>query len=290
VTTPPLLDPGAVARLGRLRLRLRARVEGRFAGAHRARGQGSSQDFADYREYTRGDDPRLVDRHAYARLGRRLVKLYAAEDTAAVRVVLDASASMGFGAKWVAARAVALGLASVTAAGGDRVRLLLAGEAVDPGPWFGGPATVPAALVRLGRAEPAAGAGDLAAALRVARGDGPPGPVVLVSDLLVDGWEDVVRTLGSAGTDALLVHTLGREDLEPRVDGDVRVVDAETGAEVEFAASPGALQRHADRRDAWLADVTRTCGARGVAYARLVDDQPAEDVFHHDLRRAGWLS
>ncbi len=273
-----LLAPSTVTRLGRLRLRLARRVDGRFAGGHAAIGYGSSQDFADYREYTDGDDPRLLDPYAYARLGRRLVKLYAAEDTAAVRIVLDASASMGSGAKQRAAATVAAALVALTAAGGDRARLLFAAGATDPGPWFAGPGALPAAETRLRNAPEPAGVADLAGALRRAAAEGPRGPVVLISDLFTDDWEGVLRLLGSPRRDALLVHLLGREDLEPTVRGDVRLVDVETDAEVEVAVAEAALVRHAATRDAWLADVQRVSGARGVAYVRFVDDEPVESL------------
>ncbi len=62
-----LLTPELVGRLGRFRLAGRRRVAGRFAGEHPSRRYGSSLDFADYREYAPGDDPRRVDRHAHAR-------------------------------------------------------------------------------------------------------------------------------------------------------------------------------------------------------------------------------
>lgn len=285
-----LLAPQAVARLARLRLGLRRRVGGRWTGGHAALGHGSSQDFADYREYTAGDDPRTLDPHAYARLGRRLVRLYTAEDSAALRVVVDASASMAVGAKGQAAAAVAAALVVVAVAGGDRARVLLAGDRVDPGPWYAGPGALPGVESRLLRAAAGTGTADLAAALRRAAAEGPRGPVVLVSDLLTDTWEDTLRLLGSGRGDALLVHLLGREDLEPTVRGDVRLADVETGAEVEVAVADGALARYAARRDAWLDDVARTCGARGVAYARLADDEPVDTFCTLDLARVGFLT
>jgi uncharacterized protein (DUF58 family) len=266
-----------VARLGRLRLGGRRRVEGRFAGAHASRRYGTSLDFADYREYVPGDDLRRIDLHARARLGKTLVKLYDAEDEAALRVVVDLSASMGFGDKPRAAREVAAALAVVAGGGGDRVRVLLAGAAVDAGPWFKGPAALPQVEARL-LAAAGARQTDLPAALRRAHGEGPRGPVVLVSDLLFDGWEAVVAALGAGRGEAVLVHLLGRTDLEPDVRGDLRLADAETGAEVEVGVAEHALQAYAATRDAWLDDVARTCGAHGVAYARLVDDEPVEPL------------
>lgn len=282
-----VLDPAAVARLRRLRLVTRRRIDGRHAGAHASRHLGTSQDFADYRAYVPGDDLRWVDVHAYARLGRLLTKRYEAEYEAALRLVVDLSASMGFGGKGVAVRAVAAGLATVALAGGDRVRVLLAGARTDPGPWLRGARGIAAAERRLAGAEPA-GTADLAAALRRARATGPRGPVVLISDLLFDGWQEVVTEL--AAGDGVLVHLLGRTDVDPDVRGDLRLVDAETGDQVEVAVGEAALDGYATVRDAWLAAVADEATGRGVVYARHLDDELVEDLLAVTLTRLGVLA
>lgn len=281
-----ILDPATVARLSRLRLGLRRRVQGRYAGAHAATGYGSSLDFADYREYVAGDDPRRVDPHAQARLGRLLVKLYEAEDEAALRVVVDLSGSMAFGRKAAAAREVAAALVSVAVAGGDRVRVLTAATAFEAGPWYRGAAALPAVESRL-VAVTAGGAPNLVDALRRAHREGPRGPVVLVSDLLESSWPDVVRALGGGRSDSCLVHLVGRDDLEPRLDGDARLVDAETAAEIEAGAGEESLAAYARARDEWLGDVRRACGAVAVAYAPLVDDESVERLVTVSLAGLG---
>jgi uncharacterized protein (DUF58 family) len=301
----PILDPGAIGRLGRLRLAGRRRVEGRFAGAHASRRYGASLDFADYREYVPGDDPRHVDPHAHARLGRYLVKLYEAEDEAALRVVLDLSASMGFDRKLHATRQVALALAVVAAAGGDRIRILAAGGGVvEPGPWFRGPATLPAVAARVGvlAADLPAAAGRpqpadpvaLAAAVRRAHAEGPRGPVVLVSDLLFDGYDEVLAALGAGRGDAVLVHLLGRRDLDPALDpsvgGDLRLVDSETGAEVEVGIAEDTLAAYAAARDDWLDAVDEACGRRGVLSVRHVDDEAVEPLVAVRLAALGMVA
>ena len=287
-----LLPPEVVAQLARFRLATRRRVQGRYAGAHTSRRYGSSLDFADYREYVAGDDPRRVDLSAYRRLGRLLVKLYEAEDEAAVRVVLDLSASMGFGRKLDLARQVTAAFGALAAAGQDRIRVLVAGQEVDAGPWFHGPATLPAVEHRLLSQETPttddpAGRPDLAGAVRRARGEGPTGPVVLVSDLLFDGYDEVIRALAAGRGDGLIVHVLARHDLDPEERGDVRLVDSETGSEIEVGIGDDTLEQYAAVRDTWLADVERTAGRHGIGYARLVDDGSVTDLVLTTLRELG---
>lgn len=305
---PPttLLPVELLARLSSFRLANRHRVQGRYAGSHRSRRLGQSLDFADEREYVPGDDPRSIDLNASRRLGRLLVKLYEAEDEAAVRIVLDLSASMGFGRKVLAARQLAAAFAALAAGGQDRVRVLLVGGRatdsdaspvvpVDAGPWFRGPSTLAAVEHRLLSSAPPGDTGDppgrahLVAALRQAHGEGPRGPVVLVSDLLFPGWQGVVRTLAAGRGDALLVHVLGREDLEPALRGDLRLADAETRDTIEVGISDETLDDYRDARDAWLAEVASTTASHGVGYARHVDDTDVGDLLLTDLRGLGVL-
>jgi uncharacterized protein (DUF58 family) len=291
--TTRILPPQVVAELARFRLVARRRVAGRYAGAHASKRFGSSLDFADYREYVAGDDPRRVDRSAFLRLGRLLVKLYEAEDEAAVRVVVDQSASMAFGRKLEVAREVSAAFSALAANGQDRVRILLAGtDGVDAGPWFRGPSALFAVEDRLLRSAPVRGDGqppgrpDLVGAIRRAR-QGPRGPIVVVSDLLFEDWDEVVRAASAGRADALLVHVLGREDVEPSERGDLRLVDAETGADVEVAVSEATLDSYTATRDAYLAEVEQVCGQHGVAYARVIDDQRVETLVLETLRRLG---
>jgi uncharacterized protein (DUF58 family) len=281
-----VLQPALVGRLSRFRLAGHRRVAGRFDGAHASRRHGSSLDFADYRAYAPGDDPRRVDRHAYARLGKLLVKLFEAEDETALRVVLDLSASMGYGAKATSAREVGAAFATIATGGGDRVRVLLAGEEIEAGPWYRGPAALPALEARL-LAATEGGSPDLVAALHRAHREGPRGPTVLVTDLFVDHWEEVLGVLAAGGGDAVLLHLLGRADVDPDLDGDLRLADAETGEEREVSIAPGTLEDYARTRDEWFDAVERRCGALGIAVARLVDDESVEDLVSLSLTRLG---
>lgn len=281
----PLVTAEELDALGRLRLRVRRRVSLGTVGGHRARGHGASLDFDDYRPYQPGDDPRRVDRHAQQRLGRLLVKLYEAEDETGIQVVLDASASMTFGAKAAAACRLAAALSVVAVHAGDRVRHVVADDAVQVGRWRRGRRALAPILADLGQVRrrlddrphtPPSGPspadevlmGALHRALRLSR----RGPVVLISDLLQPGHQTLLRTLGTAQAGAACLHVLDPEDLDPWLDDDPRLVDVDYGTQVDGAATPAARQRFAARRDAWLTDIAAVAARAGVAYTRLVGE------------------
>lgn len=92
----PPLDMGLLATLPSLPLRARYLVEGWLAGRHRSRLKGSSIEFAEYRSYQFGDEPRHVDWRLYARSDRLCVKVFEEETQLHVPLLLDASASMNY--------------------------------------------------------------------------------------------------------------------------------------------------------------------------------------------------
>lgn len=310
-----LLAPQLAAQLGRHQLVPRRRVRGRYVGGHRSSRLGASVEFADVREYVAGDDPRRIDLSASRRHGRLQVTLTEAEDDAAAQVVIDRSASM-HGAKGRVADQLGAGLAVLGARDGvrlwlvehdasdgtDRVSggwargsgalahagLLLAGttagEAVTPdgdadspdaeATWDASPAGRPDLTLAVGRAVQAA-----------ARG-----PLVLVSDLLFDGWDTTVRALGAGRRDVLVLQILDVEELRPQLVDDVRVVDVETGAEVEVGGDDHTLAAYTAALDHHLAAVAQACASIGAAHLLVPTDVDLAHLLLAELPALGLVT
>lgn len=90
------LDLAAMEALRHARLRPRGAAEGSFAGPHKSHYRGTAVEFADYREYSPGDDIRLVDWKVFGRTDRHYVRLYDAERNLLTYLVVDKSGSMEF--------------------------------------------------------------------------------------------------------------------------------------------------------------------------------------------------
>src|SRR5258706_1269390 len=91
------LVPEIVARIARLGLRAQRVVEGTISGLHRSPLHGLSAEFADYRQYSPGEDLKRLDWRAYARSDRHVVKRYEEESNLRATLLLDASRSMKYG-------------------------------------------------------------------------------------------------------------------------------------------------------------------------------------------------
>ena len=90
------INPQVLHQIGSLQLIAKTVVEGFIAGLHRSPYHGFSLDFAEYREYSPGDDVRRVDWNVYGRTDRFYVKKYEGETNAQVYILLDVSKSMAF--------------------------------------------------------------------------------------------------------------------------------------------------------------------------------------------------
>ena len=92
----PLIEADVVGRLIGQPLLARFPMEGTVSGHHRSPHRGSSVEFAEYRNYTPGDDIRRLDWRVFARTDRYYLKEFEAETNLRCYVVLDCSGSMGF--------------------------------------------------------------------------------------------------------------------------------------------------------------------------------------------------
>src|SRR5205085_5183403 len=96
-TSPKFSDPEVLASIAGLSLRARHVVEGTISGLHRSPFHGFNVEFAEYREYSPGDDLRRLDWRVLGRTDRFYVKQYEEESNLRATLVLDCSASMRYG-------------------------------------------------------------------------------------------------------------------------------------------------------------------------------------------------
>ncbi len=271
-----MLDPAFLARLEAVVLRSRTRTDTGLAGAHGARRRGQSLEFADHREYTPGDDIRHVDWSLSARGDRLLVRLFENRDDRTVRVLLDASASME-GPRWGAARTAAAAVAWVGLSGLDRVQVVRFAD----GAWAdGAPVRGRSAIHRAFRflATGPGGPTGLSAAMAVVRPEGGAPWTVLISDLLVSDWEAALIALSRRPGEAHVVHVIDPrqwrgEDLR----GDLRLVDAESGEELDVSVDQAARTAHEAACRAWADAIQATCRRVGIGHFTLDASVPVED-------------
>jgi uncharacterized protein (DUF58 family) len=215
------LDPQDIARLESMSVRARVIVEGAFAGLHQNPHAGASIEFAEHKEYAPGDDIRRIDWKAVGRIDRYYLKRFEDETEMRTFLLLDASASMGYGrlgpSKLAYASYLAAALAYLLAQQGDPAGLLVFDDRTRqylPPRTRGGhirdvlialEAVTPAGRTEPGRA--LAHVGEMADRRSL---------IVLFSDLL-DAPADLadrLRQVRSRGNDVVVFHLLDPDEVE----------------------------------------------------------------------------
>src|SRR5438270_12645220 len=90
------LDPSVLASISSLDLVAKTVVAGFVAGLHRSHDFAFSQEFAEYRAYTPGDELRHVDWNVFARTERAYLKRYRGETNCQLTILLDGSRAMKY--------------------------------------------------------------------------------------------------------------------------------------------------------------------------------------------------
>ncbi len=273
------LKPEVLARIVRLGLRAERVVEGTISGLHRSPLHGVSVEFADYREYTPGDDLKRLDWRAYARSNRFYIKNYEEESNLRATLLLDASASMRYGrgamTKFDYAATLAASLAALCVKQRDAVGLVLADEAERA---FLRPAATQAQLAKildvLERAKPDRQTELGSIMSQVCDKIRGRGLVIVISDLLLDldKFYSSLGRLQHQGHAVLVFQILDPEEIELPFKDSVLFKDIE-GAE-ELFAEPWAFRKaYRLAMEQFIDEVAQRCRFCGIDHLLMRTDQ-----------------
>jgi len=284
------LDPSVLAEISSLDLIAKTVVDGFVAGLHRSPDFGFSQEFAEYRAYSSGDDLRHVDWNVFARTERAYLKRYRGETNSLLTVLLDASNSMNFTshtvskmdyARYAAASLFYLAIHNQRDAAGlivfdDEVR-----NYIRPSTRQGQVARL---LHGLELAEPRART-DFAKPLQhfqefLRR----RGLVIVISDFY-ETPERIIRTIEPLqfhGNEVVLFHILDPQEIRPDIGEPAIFVDLETREEMEITPEY-TRNDYRQRIGAHIAALRDRAQGAGMDYYLLVTDQPLDGALREYL-------
>jgi uncharacterized protein (DUF58 family) len=311
-----LFDSEFLAKLEHLYL-LSQRI---FRGTHRAERRshhaGSSLEFADYRNYVPGDDPRSIDWNVYGRLDRLFVKLFEAEEDLAVYVLVDCSASMGWTpsvprlrlprkqrrtadgqespppagpgvSKFDQARKIAAALAYIALANLDRVNVHGFDDRLGSDCGLSrGKSQFHKILRFLSDLQYSNRTTALEASLRTfSQRVKRRGLAILISDFFDPaGFRDALNLLRFQRFEIELIQVLHPGELRPDLSGDFELVDAETGSSLEVTATQAVRAAVAKEMEDFLADLQRYSVEYRIGSLIARTDVPFEDLVLRVLR------
>jgi uncharacterized protein (DUF58 family) len=295
MSTEPLISQDLLGKLERLDVAFRRAQRGRPEGERSGTRHGGRIEFADYREYSPGDDFRHIDWNVLSRTGDLVVKQFQREEQYLIAFMLDASGSMGFPrdssdpSKLEYGAACLAALAYVGLAAGHRIETgFFADDRCDWTPSAAGRSAVFGLIDRLAKLKPAGGTAIASALEQAAERWREPCLLVVISDLLdTERWQAPLASLTARGYDASLIQVLSRDEVEPQPSGRVRLRDAETGEALSLrvtrqaAAAYSAALRELGERQAEF------CRRHGIRLVSTTTDVPFEDFVMRYLLREG---
>jgi uncharacterized protein (DUF58 family) len=290
VTVQRFLDPSVLAGISGLDLVAKTVVDGFVAGLHRSPDFGFSQEFAEYRAYSPGDDLRHVDWNVFARSERAYLKRYRGETNSFLTVLLDASNSMKYAshqvckmdyARFTAASLFYLAINSQRDAAGlivfdDEVR------------HYVRPSTRQGQLFRLlgalEHAEPGARTDFAKPLLHFQNFLRRRGLVVIISDF----YEPPERIVGTIeplrfhGNEVVLFHILDPKEIRPELGEPAVLVDMETQEHLEVTPEY-TRNEYCGKMDAHIESLRDRARASGMDYFLLVTDRPLDSALREYL-------
>jgi uncharacterized protein (DUF58 family) len=287
----PLLSPELLTQLERLELVSRKVFRGRMKGERRSSRKGQSVEFADFRNYSPGDDTRFIDWNTYARLDRLFLKMFFEEEDLHFYTLIDASRSMNFGdpTKLRHAKQLAAALGFIGLVRSDRVKIETLGQPHNrPGAVWRGRASVWRMLQYLDSIEPSENVSLADGVKNFALRNPGKGILVLISDLMdKQGYETAFRYLVAQQMDVYVIQVLSAEELNPDLKGDLRLIDCEDQTFAEVTASVPLLKRYQETLAAFVAGAREFCTRRGMNYLLANTAEPVDQLVTNYLSARG---
>jgi uncharacterized protein (DUF58 family) len=290
----PLLDSRFLERLERLTLHWKKSFPGLVGGHNASRFAGSGQEFLDHRVFHQGDDLRAVNWRAFMRLEKLFLKMFQVEPRVPVRLLLDVSGSMTVGnaageiTKFEMARKLAAALTYVGLVRLDTITLQpFSDKLLEPFVCGGGRHRFQPAEEFLRVLKPTGGTDFLHSTRQFITEYSQRGLLILISDFLED--EDCLRPLqylADFGHELLLVQLWGGEDRSPAGQGELELVDAETGDVVKLGFDDQARQEYTARFDRYSEEIRRLAQRNGGRYAAIPTSTLMEEAVFGMLMRS----
>ena len=289
---PSLLDPQVLSRIGHLELLSQRLVDGVLTGRHRSKHQGGVCEFAEHREYSAGDEVRLIDWRLVAKSDRYYIKRYEEETNLQVMMIVDSSGSMDFGlstlSKFNFSRVACACLSRLILRQRDAVGLAIINRTV-------------ARFV-----PPRANAGHLQAICEALRSESPGETTSLADGLLQAArrirrrglffiWTDAftehaglmksIQQLRQRGHEVVLMHVLAPEETSFQFDGWSQFECLETES-LRINIDPTSIRkRYLEQFGEFLKEIKQSCLRLGCEYRCLQTDQALPEILAEFLHR-----
>ncbi|MEM7343625.1 MAG: DUF58 domain-containing protein [Chloroflexota bacterium] len=303
MSDPILFDESFMRKLEQLSLVVRRIKRLGYKGERRSTRRGQSVEFADYRNYVKGDDLRALDWNIYARLERPFIKLFEEEVDQTVHILFDTSASMNWPQisslttqtpdenKWQFTRRLVAALGYIALSNNDR--LFVSGLS-DANAQTWGPERRKQSIHRLLKYLAdcqSTGQTNLNQTLKAyAQRAKRPGLLFIISDFLSnDDYQAGLNMLQNRGHEIAVLHLLSPDEIDPVLSGDFQLRDVETDTQQDLTINATLKRLYRQHFETWQNDIQQFCQRRNINYVLINTDQPFETLILRFLRQRGFI-
>ena len=288
-----LLDPTFMARLDQLDVMSRKLLAGKMKGERRSKRRGQSVEFADYRNYTIGDDLRFIDWNIYARLDKLFLKLFLEEEDLSLYVLLDVSKSCDYGepqkARYIKQVAAALGYIGLVNYNRVSVVAMADGIVAETGA-IRGRRRVAQMLDFISKLQPSGASHMAEACKRFALAHRHKGVCVVLSDFFdKGGYENGLRYVAGGKYDLFAVQCLAPQEIEPDIQGDLKLRDMEDDDMAEVSITQPLIKQYKANLNAYCLGLKDYVTRRGGTYLFTSTAVPFDTLVLNYLRERGLL-
>lgn len=271
-----------LAKLERLSVHIASSVNFGAAGNRKSSAKGMSVEFSDYRDYAPSDDFRRIDWNAYGRFKKLYVKLFMEEKEATIRIIMDNSKSMGYDGKDIMAMRLAGTISYLALNNLDKV-LITPLHSLEQNKYLGKGKNSFGSYISYLTSVGFDGEYTSFKKLKTMSFNNK-GVTVVISDLFMDeDIEETIRLLKYNKQQVILLHVLSEEELNPSLDGRLKLVDSETNAEKSLVLDPVLLKKYQSTLDRFINDAKEKCMKYGVSYVLVNSRDSIEKVILEDL-------
>jgi len=282
---PESLFPG----IDRLDVVCRRFLHGKLPADQTGRRYGATTEFAGYRDYAGGDDPRLIDWNIYARMNRLVVKLFESEVNISLHLLLDCSKSCDFGepnkSLYIKRVAAALGYIALAHRHHLTLSAFADGLVAQGGPLYGR-SRLPEAVNFVAGLACGGMSRFEASARRFADQHRQRGICVILSDFMFkEGLESGLGLLCTAGHELFCLQMLSPQEISPSPgEPDVRLSDMEDQRSRFVQINPSVLDRYRANLEASRQSVQTAVRRFGGTYQFAATDTPLDELVLKSLR------
>ena len=281
-----IFDKEFFNKLKTMSLKIKALTEGGQSGVRRSKSKGTSVEFSDFREYNIGDDIRRIDWNAYGRFEKLFIKLFVEEKEANINIYIDCSKSMDFEEKREVTLKISAVLAYLALNNQDKVNInLITRDGIKSEKYSG----ILSFQRILNFIEKETFEGTVKINNSIKRNKiKSKGLSIIISDFLnEEDIEDSIRFLKYCHQEILIINVLSDSELNPKLNGEVTLVDSESDKKVQLTVTSKILTNYKKALERFTLNLKNVSQKYGGKLIQVSSNESIDKIIFDKLFKEG---